>query len=76
MTKIFDFGALVRIAPNVEGLVHISEIAPFRIERIDKILKEGERIAVIIKDVDEIKKKISLSIKDIDPNFAKRKGLV
>ncbi|MBM2817890.1 MAG: polyribonucleotide nucleotidyltransferase, polyribonucleotide nucleotidyltransferase [Parcubacteria group bacterium] len=76
VTKIFDFGALVRIAPNVEGLVHISEIAPFRIERIDKILTEGERVAVIIKSLDEIKKKISLSIKDIDPNFAKRKGLV
>lgn len=76
VTKIFDFGALVRIAPNVEGLVHISEIAPFRIDSINKILKEGEKVAVIIKEVDEIKKKISLSIKDIDPNFAKRKGLV
>lgn len=75
VTKIFDFGALVRIAPNVEGLVHISEIAPFRIDDINKILKEGERVAVIIKEVDEVKKKISLSIKDIDPNFAKRKGL-
>ena len=76
VTKIFDFGALVRIAPNTEGLVHISEIAPFRIDRVDKILKEGEKVAVIIKEVDEIKKKISLSIKDIDLNFAKRKGLV
>ena len=75
VTKIFDFGALVRIAPNVEGLVHISEIAPFRIDRVDKILKEGEKVAVIIKEIDEIKKKISLSIKDIDPDFAKRKGL-
>ena len=74
VTKIFDFGALVRIAPNVEGLVHISEIAPFRIDNINKILKEGEKVAVIIKDIDEIKKKISLSIKDIDPNFAKRRG--
>lgn len=74
VTKIFDFGALVRIAPNVEGLVHISEIAPFRIDSINKILKEGEKVAVIIKEVDEIKKKINLSIKDIDPNFAKRKG--
>ncbi len=76
VTKIFDFGALVRIAPNVEGLVHISEIAPFRIDRVDKILKEGEKVSVIIKDIDDNKKKISLSIKDIDPNFAKRKGLV
>ena len=57
MTKIFDFGALVRIAPNVEGLVHISEIAPFRIDNINKILKEGEKVAVIIKDIDEIKRK-------------------
>ncbi|MDE1988762.1 MAG: S1 RNA-binding domain-containing protein, partial [Patescibacteria group bacterium] len=76
VTKIFDFGALVRIAPNVEGLVHISEIAPFRIDRIDKIINVGEKVAVVIKEVDEVKKKISLSIKDIDPNFTKRKGLV
>jgi len=75
VTKIFDFGVLVRIAPNVEGLVHISEIAPFRIEKIDKIIKTGEKVAVIIKEIDEIKNKISLSIKDVDPNFAKRKGL-
>jgi len=75
VTKIFDFGALIRIAPNVEGLVHISEIAPFRIEKIDKIIKTGEKVAVIIKEIDEIKNKISLSIKDVDPNFAKRKGL-
>ena len=74
VTKIFDFGALVRIASNIEGLVHISEIAPFRIDAINKILKEGEKVSVIIKEVDAVKKKISLSIKDIDPNFAKRKG--
>jgi len=74
VTKIMDFGAFVRIAPNTEGLVHISEIAPFRIDNIGKVLSEGERVPVIIKEIDE-KDRINLSIKQLDPDFAKRKGI-
>ena len=60
----------VEIAPNTEGLVHISEIAPFRIESVNGILNVGDRVPVIIKKIDE-KKRINLSIKDVDPNFVK-----
>lgn len=74
VTKILDFGAFVKIAPGTEGLVHISEIAPFRIEKVTDALSEGERVSVIIKEIDE-KKRINLSIKDIDPQFAENKGL-
>ncbi|MCH8050350.1 S1 RNA-binding domain-containing protein, partial [Patescibacteria group bacterium] len=58
------------IAPNTEGLVHISEIAPFRIESVNGILNVGDRVPVIIKKIDE-KNRINLSIKDVDPNFVK-----
>ncbi|MDO8510074.1 MAG: polyribonucleotide nucleotidyltransferase [bacterium] len=73
VTKITEFGAFVKIGANAEGLVHVSEIAPFRIARVQDVLKEGETVNVIIKEIDE-RGRIRLSIKDIDPNFAKNKA--
>ena len=74
VTRILDFGAFVRIGTNTEGLVHISELAPFRINKVTDVVSEGEVVPVIIKEIDE-KKRINLSIKDIDPTFAAKKGL-
>ncbi len=72
VTKVVEFGAFVRIAGQTEGLVHISEIAPFRIERMEGIMKEGQIVPVVIKDIDD-KGRIKLSIKDVDPDFIKKK---
>jgi polyribonucleotide nucleotidyltransferase len=69
--KIMDFGAFVEIKSGHEGLVHISEIAPFRVERVTDIIKEGDIVPVKVKGVDE-QGKISLSIKQADPAFAKK----
>lgn len=69
--KIMEFGAFVRIGHNTEGLVHISEIAPFRVEKVSDYLKEGDTVPVIIKEIDD-RERISLSIKQADPNFAKK----
>jgi len=74
VTRILDFGAFVKIGPNAEGMVHISEIAPFRIEKIRDALTEGEHVKVAVKEIDE-KGRINLSIKRADPDFADRKGL-
>ncbi len=74
VTRIMDFGAFVKIAANAEGMVHVSEIAPFRIERIRDALTEGERVKVMVKEVDE-RGRINLSIKRADPEWAQRKGL-
>ncbi len=74
VTRILDFGAFVKIGANAEGMVHISEIAPFRIENIRDALKEGEHVKVAVKEVDE-KGRINLSIKAADPGWAERKGL-
>ena len=68
VTKIVDFGAFVKIGPNTEGLVHISEIAPFRVEKVSDVLKVGDVVPVIIKEIDD-KDRINLSIKAADPNF-------
>jgi polyribonucleotide nucleotidyltransferase len=71
VTKITDFGAFVRISPHVEGLVHISEIAPFRIDSVAKFLKVGDKVPVVVKEVDE-KKRVNLSIKQANPEFIKK----
>jgi polyribonucleotide nucleotidyltransferase len=73
VTKIAEFGAFVRIGEgNSEGLVHVSEIATFRVENVNTILKVGDKVPVVVKGVDE-RERISLSIKSADPDFAKKK---
>jgi polyribonucleotide nucleotidyltransferase len=76
VTRLMDFGAFVRIGPgkDAEGLVHVSEIAPFRIAKISDAVAIGEKVRVMIKEIDE-KGRINLSIKAVDPDFASRKGL-
>ncbi len=77
VTRMMDFGAFVRIGPgkDAEGLVHVSEVAPFRIDKIASAVSVGEKVRVMIKEIDE-KGRINLSIKMADPEFATRKGLV
>jgi polyribonucleotide nucleotidyltransferase len=76
VTRLMDFGAFVRIGPSkdAEGLVHVSEIAPFRIDSIAQAVSVGDKVRVMIKEIDE-KGRINLSIKAADPEFAARKGL-
>ncbi len=77
VTRLMDFGAFVRIGPgkDAEGLVHVSEIAPFRIDKITDAVAVGDKVRVMIKEIDD-KGRINLSIKAVDPEFATRKGLV
>ncbi len=72
VVKIMDFGAFVKINQTTEGLVHISEIAPFRVDKVSDILKEGEIVPIKIKGTDE-RGRLSLSIKEADPNYASSK---
>jgi polyribonucleotide nucleotidyltransferase len=74
VTRLMDFGAFVKIGKNTEGLVHVSEIAPFRIEKVSDVLSIGEKVPVVIKEIDE-KERVNLSIKRVDPEFAARKGM-
>jgi polyribonucleotide nucleotidyltransferase len=66
--KIMDFGAFVEILPSQEGLVHVSEFAPWRVEKVEDLVKVGDEIPVIVKGVDD-QGKIKLSIKDVNPDF-------
>lgn len=70
VTRLMDFGAFVKIGHSAEGLVHVSEMASFRIERVADYVKEGMEVPVVVKEVDE-KGRINLSIKRADKDFIK-----
>ena len=72
VVRVADFGAIVKLGNKTDGLVHVSEIANFRIDKVENYLKVGMKVPVVIKDVDE-KGRLKLSIKDADPNFIQKK---
>lgn len=61
--SIMDFGAFVEIAPGKDGLVHISELRPFRVNNVADVVKEGEIVKVKVVEVDD-RGRIRLSMKD------------
>ena len=44
VTRLFDFGAMVEIGPMQEGLVHISELAPFRVNKVTDVVNIGDAV--------------------------------
>ena len=62
ITKILDFGALVNLLPGKDGLLHISQIAHQRVEKVTDFLKEGQIVKVKVLETDE-KGRIKLSMK-------------
>ena len=74
IVKIADFGAFVALNPFTDGMVHISEIAPFRVERVSDIIKEGMIVPVKVINIDPERGRIGLSIKEADKDFFKNNG--
>jgi polyribonucleotide nucleotidyltransferase len=62
VTKILDFGALINILPGKDGLLHISQIAFERVEKVEDYLQEGQVVKVKVLETDE-KGRIKLSMK-------------
>jgi polyribonucleotide nucleotidyltransferase len=62
ITKILDFGALVNLLPGKDGLLHISQIAHQRVEKVTDYLKEGQVVRVKVLETDE-KGRVKLSMK-------------
>lgn len=69
VVRLADFGAFVSLNNSTDGLLHVSEIAPWRVERVADLLKVGQKIKVLVKDVEPESGKIKLSTKDLDPNM-------
>lgn len=63
VTRIAAFGCFVKLAPGVEGLVHISELAHHRVSKVDSHVSEGEEVEVKVLSFDRDAQKIGLSIK-------------
>jgi polyribonucleotide nucleotidyltransferase len=69
VARITDFGAFVEILPGVDGLLHVSEIAPYRVKDVRDELKEGDQILVKVINIDP-SGKIRLSRKALLPETA------
>jgi polyribonucleotide nucleotidyltransferase len=61
--RIMEFGAIVELTPNADGMVHISELAPYRVQAVEDIVQVGDVIPVKIKEI-RPDGKISLSLKE------------
>ncbi len=66
VVRIEDFGAFVNILPGKDGLVHVSEIAWERTENVNDVLKMGDEIEVLVKDIDD-QGRVALTIKGMKP---------
>jgi small subunit ribosomal protein S1 len=66
VTKVVAFGAFVEILPGVEGLVHISELADHHVENPSEVVEPGTELKVKILEVDEERRRLSLSIKRVE----------
>ena len=54
VTRVMDFGAFVEVLPGKEGMVHISELAPYRVERVEDVVNIGDTVKVIVKEIDSL----------------------
>jgi polyribonucleotide nucleotidyltransferase len=61
--RILDFGAFAEILPGQEGLIHISQLAPFRVEKVEDVVKIGDIVPVKVISIDE-HGRINLSLKE------------
>jgi small subunit ribosomal protein S1 len=65
VTKLVPFGAFVRVAAGIEGLVHISEISDQHIESAEAVLTVGDEVRVKVIEVDVPRRRISLSMRQV-----------
>jgi ribosomal protein S1 len=64
--KVMEFGAFVELAPGVEGLVHISQLSTKRIGKATEVVKDGQIVTAKVTAIDLAKKRISLSMADVE----------
>ncbi len=70
VTKIVPFGAFVRVAQGIEGLVHISELSTMHVESPEQIVNVGDQVRVKVIDVDVPRRRISLSMRQVGDEVA------
>ena len=69
IVSLTDYGAFIEIEPGVEGLIHVSEMSwTKRVRHPSKVVEMGQMVEAIVKDLDVERKRISLSIKEVQAN--------
>lgn len=64
VVRIMNFGAFVELAPNKDGMIHISKLAPQRVEKVEDVVNIGDIVKVKVLEVDKMGR-INLSLKDV-----------
>jgi small subunit ribosomal protein S1 len=74
--RLAEFGAFVELTPGVEGLIHVSELAVERVRMPAEVVREGQQVQAKVLEVDEERRRISLSVKKIaeDPHYTGEVG--
>ncbi len=67
VVRMLDFGAFVSLNANQDGMVHVSELAPYRIEKPSDFLNIGDEVTVKIKEIDD-QGRVNLSMKGLEEN--------
>jgi len=75
VTKVVSFGAFVEIMEGVEGLVHISELAQHHVENPREVVEPGDEVKVKILEIDEERRRLSLSLKRVEGQVLEPKDL-
>lgn len=66
VVKILDCGAIVSLAPNKDGLIHISKLSDKRVAKVEDVVNVGDDVVVKVIKIDERAGRISLSLKDVE----------
>jgi small subunit ribosomal protein S1 len=75
VTKVVTFGAFVEILDGVEGLVHISELAPHHVENPREVVQPGDNVRVKILEIDSERRRLSLSVKRVEDQVLPRRDV-
>ena len=65
VVRIMNFGAFVELAPNKDGMVHISKLAKKRVEKVEDVVNIGDEVTVKVIEIDKMGR-VNLSIKDVE----------
>ncbi|HIT79776.1 MAG TPA: S1 RNA-binding domain-containing protein, partial [Candidatus Faecivivens stercorigallinarum] len=71
VTRLMNFGAFVEIAPGKEGLVHISKLENYRVDKVEDVVQPGDEVYVKVTEIDD-QGRINLSRKDAMNDLAKK----
>ena len=66
VVRILEFGAFVEIAPNKDGMVHISKISDARVNKIEDVVNVGDEVTVKVMKIDTFKNRVDFSMKPSD----------